>query len=486
MVTASPVWVKIEDFKLAKLAGEGTAFRTQAFTVGYFAPEAGIATSGDSSEYTNAVDIWAVGCIAHEMLTQVLPFRTLFELSLYCNRPEFPRNYMLLKNISREGMEIVESMLAIHPGRRIAAKEALASEWLRQREEGLETEEGSARPGLLEAPVPSGGGEAANEESLPGNSKEGFHNRAAITVGAKGRRTTEVLLLRLRHRLQVGFLGKHPIEEVGYVLLGIPTAKTDANYISLVGDVRNGQAFRLEFLGHISGEAMRIGRQAANDLVRHADVEVLIQTTKITQVLGAIIQLPSVPRDEEYQFRRRSIDLLRKWKEPSGPRASDKNQAPTPASFTVKSEKRNPSGSISAEAPSTSPAIRSGSMDQKELISAQKTKSLAANEPENRVRISVGGNAEETSLTWRWYPDAFRSPKPHANIDADIKRVHDEKYVPASANPRGWSMDITADAIWLWRGNGCVFVLSRKFALFLPLFFFLFQRDSHWTDRRLC
>ena len=75
MVTASPVWVKIGDFGLAKLAGEGTAFRTQAFTVGYLAPETGIATSGDSSEYTNAVDIWAVGCITHEMLTQVFFFK---------------------------------------------------------------------------------------------------------------------------------------------------------------------------------------------------------------------------------------------------------------------------------------------------------------------------------------------------------------------------------------------------------------------------
>ena len=243
----SPVWVKIGDFGLAKLARNGTAFCTEVFSAGYSAPEMGIDIGGDSSEYTNAVDIWAVGCIAHQILTQVLPFRSFSELSLYCARPEFPRNYLLLKNISREGMEVVESMLAFQPERRIAAKEALDSEWLRlesEGEEGLETEDDSASPALLGAPVPSGGGGVANGDSLPGNSKEGFHNRVSITVGVKDRRTTEVLLLELRHRLWEGFLSGRPIGEVGYLLLDILLAKADANCISLIGDVRNGQAFR--------------------------------------------------------------------------------------------------------------------------------------------------------------------------------------------------------------------------------------------------
>ena len=65
----------------------------------------------------------------------------------------------------------------------------------------------------------------------------------SITVGVKDPRTTEVLLLELRHRLQVGFLSKRPIDEVGYLLLDIPLAKADVSYLSLIGYVRNGQAF---------------------------------------------------------------------------------------------------------------------------------------------------------------------------------------------------------------------------------------------------
>ena len=125
--------------------GEGRpAFRTQAFSAGYSAPEMGFKTSGDSSEYTNAVDIWALGCITHEVLTQALPFRDFVELSSYCSRPELPRNALLSRNISKSGIEFVEGALACPSERRIAAKEALDMEWLRLEDRvaaGPETED---------------------------------------------------------------------------------------------------------------------------------------------------------------------------------------------------------------------------------------------------------------------------------------------------------------------------------------------------------
>jgi hypothetical protein len=41
----------------------------------------------------------------------------------------------------------------------------------------------------------------------------------------------------------------------------------------------------------------------------------IIRTTKINKVLKAILKLNSmIPKDEEYQFRRRSFDILSKWK----------------------------------------------------------------------------------------------------------------------------------------------------------------------------
>ena len=129
---------------MAKLARDGTAFRTEGGTRDYVAPEAGIDTSRETSEYTNAIDIWALGCITYEMLTQTLPFRGLGELSSYCLCPKLPQDTMLAKNISKSGIEFVERALAYPPERRIAAKEALDVEWLRLEDRvvgGQETED---------------------------------------------------------------------------------------------------------------------------------------------------------------------------------------------------------------------------------------------------------------------------------------------------------------------------------------------------------
>ena len=49
-------------------------------------------------------------------------------------------------------------------------------------------------------------------------------------------------------------------------------------------------------------------------LEAHADLEAeIIRKTKIHKVLRAIIKLNSIPKDEEYQFKKRSNDLLNGW-----------------------------------------------------------------------------------------------------------------------------------------------------------------------------
>ena len=225
------MWIKIGDFGLAKLARDGTAFRTQAFTSGYFAPEAGIGTS-DSSEYTNAVDIWAMGRIIQEMLTRVLPFQNFRELSLYCTRPEFPRNYMLLKNISQEGMETVESMLALPPEHRITAKEALDSEWLRLEDEGqggLETG-GLGGPALPEVPAPSGG-----EAAKPCDEVYQFHG----FIGHSGRYQSPIsasTAVREEGGNIDGFISAHTnVEGAGGDALAAITSRQQARFLAVNG-----------------------------------------------------------------------------------------------------------------------------------------------------------------------------------------------------------------------------------------------------------
>ena len=54
----------------------------------------------------------------------------------------------------------------------------------------------------------------------------------------------------------------------------------------------------LESPDHIDGETVLVGEQAAGDSIRLAEVEALMQATKIAEAPGGIIELPSVPRDE--------------------------------------------------------------------------------------------------------------------------------------------------------------------------------------------
>ena len=56
----------------------------------------------------------------------------------------------------------------------------------------------------------------------------------------------------------------------------------------------------------------------------------IIRATKIHKVLKAMIRLQSIPKDDEYTFKKRSIELLSKWNkiladDPSGATAGDKD-----------------------------------------------------------------------------------------------------------------------------------------------------------------
>jgi hypothetical protein len=52
-----------------------------------------------------------------------------------------------------------------------------------------------------------------------------------------------------------------------------------------------------------------------SELEAFGEIEVsIIRETKINKVLRAIIKLPSIPKEEQYKFRERSVDILQAWK----------------------------------------------------------------------------------------------------------------------------------------------------------------------------
>lgn len=66
-------------------------------------------------------------------------------------------------------------------------------------------------------------------------------------------------------------------------------------------------------------------------LEKHADLEVsIIRSTKINKVLKMIVKLNSIPRDEEFKFRERAINILSNWKNVLDSDAPADGSKPTP------------------------------------------------------------------------------------------------------------------------------------------------------------
>ncbi|KAF3482128.1 uncharacterized protein GIQ15_04887 [Arthroderma uncinatum] len=69
-----------------------------------------------------------------------------------------------------------------------------------------------------------------------------------------------------------------------------------------------------------------------NKLEAYSDLEVsIIRSTKINKVLKAIIKLPTIPKEEEYNFRGRSIQILSRWKQLLESDMPSAGEASTPA-----------------------------------------------------------------------------------------------------------------------------------------------------------
>lgn len=70
-----------------------------------------------------------------------------------------------------------------------------------------------------------------------------------------------------------------------------------------------------------------------NKLETYSDLEVsIIRKTKIHKVLRMIIKLNSIPREEEFHFRQRAMDILSNWKNvlDSDPAGADDKDEPKP------------------------------------------------------------------------------------------------------------------------------------------------------------
>jgi serine/threonine protein kinase len=80
-----------------------------------------------TSEYTNAVDVWALGCIVYRIITRAVPFPSLLSLRNYSNY-----NEELLFEVPTPmpaAEAFVQRLLNPHPAKRPTASAVLEHSW---------------------------------------------------------------------------------------------------------------------------------------------------------------------------------------------------------------------------------------------------------------------------------------------------------------------------------------------------------------------
>ena len=111
-----------------------TTFHTQVSTQVYSAPEVqGLDSNSETSNYTNSVGIWSLGCVIYELLVGTRLFRSEAQVSrYYFGKRLFPEDKLkaLLPPIDDVGISLLKSMLMIRPEDRPTATAALRHWWL--------------------------------------------------------------------------------------------------------------------------------------------------------------------------------------------------------------------------------------------------------------------------------------------------------------------------------------------------------------------
>jgi serine/threonine protein kinase len=84
-----------------------------------------------NDEYTNAIDLWAAGCITYRLVAGTVPFPPGVSLLKYCeDKSLFPYNALLDNGIKGLCTEFIKELLEFHPKQRPSASQALKHTWI--------------------------------------------------------------------------------------------------------------------------------------------------------------------------------------------------------------------------------------------------------------------------------------------------------------------------------------------------------------------
>lgn len=118
---------------MSKRLTGSTVLDTRGGTVSYMAPEVRLCppmpSSAANTEYTNLIDLWALGCIVFRLITGTIlfPHDGVFN-DYYNDKIPFPEKELV--GLSSIGVEFVRQLLQVNPSKRISSSEALKHPWI--------------------------------------------------------------------------------------------------------------------------------------------------------------------------------------------------------------------------------------------------------------------------------------------------------------------------------------------------------------------
>jgi len=89
-------------------------------------------TNTSDSDYTDAVDMWATGCIVYRLVTGAVPFPPGPFLMKYCeDKSLFPYDQLIDSGVKSGLVRFLQQLLAVTPGERLSASQALQHVWVK-------------------------------------------------------------------------------------------------------------------------------------------------------------------------------------------------------------------------------------------------------------------------------------------------------------------------------------------------------------------
>ena len=123
--------------------------------------------SEESSTYTNAVDMWSLGCVLHWLLTQLLPLKR-WDLMPFClGSRSFPTQHLSKQLVSLQGIDFIQKLMVPKPQGRMSAFEALKHGWPRESFDLNSSSDTADHPSSTPTKTPPAEAEGSARTELP-------------------------------------------------------------------------------------------------------------------------------------------------------------------------------------------------------------------------------------------------------------------------------------------------------------------------------